>query len=453
MIQQGRLLHVALNSLTGAIQFIPFFTEFTGAVLYAVSALLYCALFRYVTLGRGGLSDFSLISFCGVYISSSVLVEKYIYHLDVIAVMLSYCCSAVALLYAYRFVKEKRIPLAFCAVAVLMVAIASYETFIFLYICGVFGIFILEIVVNREKKPFLTLLQEGILYALILLFAVVVYYSLVYVVQVLTEQRGMFIRYNYWRFTDGSFFEKFIFITNSFAEYLRGALKDRYLPIQVFLLFTIAGVLLSVVHAIRRKNGWLLACFVALWLCNFGIHYFSGYFMTRAAQTFCFFSGFVLIILIESIATKGIIRKMMYIAVLLLVFIQSADMNRWFYNDYVRYQKETFAINTIATRLVAECDISKPVVFTNYPEYNYFHTELYPGRQANGNSVITWTISAFDINEQPFVSELFRMHGYDFIQQPTAEQYGQAQIEADAMPPWPQKGCIQEFTDFIVVNF
>ena len=28
MIRQGRLLHVLLNSLTGAIDFIPFFTEF-----------------------------------------------------------------------------------------------------------------------------------------------------------------------------------------------------------------------------------------------------------------------------------------------------------------------------------------------------------------------------------------------------------------------------------------
>ena len=451
MIQQGRLLHVAFNYLTHSIQFIPFFTDFVGAALYALSALLYCALFQYVT--DRNLSSFSLISFCCVYISSSVLAEKYIYHLDVIVTILSYCCSAVALLYAYRFVKEKRMSLFLIASVVLMGAIASYESFIFLYICGVFGIFILEIAINREKKTFMELLLEGIRYALILAAAAVAYYLLVYVVQILTAQYGIFIRYNYWTYNERGLMENLIHLTREFYQYFREAITDRYLPVLVFCLFSAAGFGLAGYLSVRRKNVWLICCFAALWLGNFAIHYAAGSFLTRAAQTFCFFTGFVLLLLIETCASRAFFRKAMYAAVILLVFIQSADMNRWFYNDYVRYQKETFVLDTIATRLVAECDVSKPVVFTNYPEFNYLDTELYPGRQVNGNSVIRWSIDAFFDKTQPFVSELFRMHGYDFVERPTEEQYDRAHDEAESMPSWPQQGCIQEFSDFIVVNF
>lgn len=451
MIQQGRLLHVAFNLLTHCVQFIPFFTDFTGAALYALSALLYCALFQYVTDHK--LRSFSLISFCCVYISSSVLAEKYIYHLDVIVTVLSYCCSAIALLYAFRFVKERRFSLFLAAALVLMGAIASYESFIFLYICGVFGIFLLEITVNRQQKTFRELLWEGIRYALVLAVSAAFYYLLVYVVQIASGQYGIFTRYNYWTYTESGIMDSLIYLTKDFFQYFRQSISIRYLPILVFCLFSAAGFGLSAFLSFRLKNPWLFLCFTALWLFNFPIHYAAGAFLTRAAQTFCFFSGFVLLLIIEACAAGAFFRRMLYAAVILLVFVQSADMNRWFYNDYVRYQKESFVIHTVATRLVAECDISKPVVFTNYTDLNYLDTALYPGRQVNGNSVIRWSISAFSDKTQPFVTELFRMHGYDFVKSPTAEQFDRAHTESEFMPSWPEQGCIQEFSDFIVVKF
>ena len=48
MIRQGRLLHVLLNTVTRFVAFIPFFTEFVGASLFCLSALLFCGLFQTV---------------------------------------------------------------------------------------------------------------------------------------------------------------------------------------------------------------------------------------------------------------------------------------------------------------------------------------------------------------------------------------------------------------------
>lgn len=451
MIQQGRLLHVVLNLLTRSIAFIPFFTDFVGAALFAFSALLYCALFQFISEGK--LSPAALISFACVYISSSILAEKYIYHLDVIATMLSYCCSAVALMYAYRFVTEKRFSLSVKAAAVLMAAIASYESYIFLYFCGVFAVLILDIALKESGKKFRCILQEGLKYAAILCAALIVYYGIVLLLQHATGQYGIFTRSSIWETSDAGILDIFMTITKEIYTFFAESIACRYIPILVFCLFSVIGLVLSVFLSYRRKNVWLLVCFAALWIGNFFIHYVVGSFMSRAAQTFCFYVGFLVLLLVETFGVRPILKRILSAAVILLVFVQSADMNRWFYNDYVRYQKETFVIDTIATELISECDTAKPVVFTNAPYSGYLTTSLYPGAQVNGNSLLYWAGYAFDDKTQPFVSEVFRMHGYDFVLPPTEEQYDLANAEAETMPHWPQEGCIQEFDEFIVVNF
>lgn len=449
MIQQGRLLHVALNTLTHSVQFIPFFTEFVGASLYVLSALLLCGLFRYVTDGK--LSSASLVVFACVYISSSIITEKYIYHLDVLATMVSYCCNALALLYSYRFIKEKKGRLFLTAVPLLMGTIASYESYIFLYISGVFALFILEMAVNGEKKTFRELLAEGLEYAGILLAAMVVYYGLVFLLQGLTGQLGSFSR-NRGLSENMGFFEAMGQLTRAFIGVFAKAVADHYLPILVFCFCSAVCLGLLLWMSIDRKNVWLGICFLALWACNFCIHYAAGKFLFRAAQTFCFFCGFTLMMLLETFHAPAC-RKLICAGAALLVFIQAVDMNRWFYNDYVRYQKEAYAIHALANEIQGNCDPEKPVIFTNAPYEGYLDTSLYFGRQVNGNSLLYWCGYAFHDPYQPFVSEVFRMHGYDFIRSPDEGQYERAMEEAEIMPAWPQDGSVREFEDFIVVNF
>lgn len=450
MIQQGRLMHVAFNFLTHSVQFIPFFTDFVGAVLYVVSALLFCGVFQYITDSR--LSPSALIAFSCVYISSSILAEKFIYQLDVIVTMLSYCCAALAMLYAYQAVKEKRLGAYWKATVLLMMTVSSYESFTSLYICSVFSVFLLEGLVNQEKLTLRKLLNEGLRYAGILFAALILYYGLVYLLQAATGQLDIFQRMQIsWPEGLGTI-EVFKLITKRIYVFFQESIAVRYLPILMFCFFSLMGAGLCAWSSIRGKNFWLLCCFLGLFASNFITHYGAGYFLSRAAQTFCFFCGFVMLLLI-SLFHPPICKKLLCAVAALLVFVQSADMNRWFYNDYVRYQKESYAIHTLASKLLATCDTDKPVVFTNAPYSGYLDTELYPGRQVNGNSLLYWCGYAFQNKEQPFVAEVFRMYGYDFIQSPTGEQFDAACLEAETMPPWPKDGSVQEFDDFIVVNF
>ena len=451
MVQQGRLLHVALNELTRSIEFIPVFMDFVGVLLFTASAFLYCALFQYVTDGK--LTSAALTVFACVYLSSSILAEKFIYQLDVMATMLSYCCGAIALMYAWRFLQEKKATLFLKSTAVLMVSIASYESFLFLYVCGVFALFLLEMFHKDNYKKLKDILLDGLKYAAILFAATLAYYALVFLIQKLTGQYGILSRYNVWQYSTEGVFATFQTITGNITQYFVQSLSLRYISIIAFCLFSLAGAAVSLILSIRKKNGWLAFCFLALFLSNFFIHYVVGSFTARAAQTFCFFTGFCGLLLVETFREKALLKNAVCAAMVLLVFIQSADMTRWFYNDYARYQKEKFVIDTIANKLVSEHDPSKPLIFTNAPLFGHLNTDVYPGRQQNGNSLIYWMGYAFEDKTQPFITEVFRFHGYDFVQSPTPEQYDAACEKAEAMAIWPQRGSIQEFPDFIVVNF
>ena len=443
MIQQGRLLHVVFNGVTGLVDYIPFFNEFVAAGLFLVSALLFAALFQYITNNKFSVQ--TVTAFCCIYVSYSIINEKFIYSLDIIVTMISYCCSALALMYAYKFTEENSRSAFLKSLLLLIVAMGSYESFIFVYFCGVFIIFVLQICTNNVKMTLKTFLQKGIKYASILLVALVIYYGIVYVIQIATNQYGIFERNNAWQNSNGVFW--------NFKEITKTILKDllvwEYLPILEFVVFSGLGSIFCIYSAIRKRSLVLLISFASLVVGNLVIHYFCGYIMYRAAQTFCLFVAFIALMLIEELRGVNILKKPLIVLTVFIVMLQAADLNRWFYNDYIRYRKESFVVDTIATRLVAECDISKPVVFVNNPYDGYLNNNIGTQNSVNGNSMIYWGIGAF---LKGTMHEIFESYGYDFLIKATDAQVEAAKEISIDMTCWPNEGCIKEVDSFIVVN-
>ncbi len=445
MIQQGRLLHVLFSRLTGALTFIPFLNDFIGAALFLLSALLFCGLFQYVTNRR--LSTAALTVFSGIYLSFSIISDKFIYNLDVIVTMLSYVCVALALIAAYQFVYLQQKKALLPAVLVLIVGIGAYESFMFLYICGVFAVFMLKCIVGQKKLTLKNTLIRGLLFLLILILAVICYYSAVFLVQTVTQQTEGFVRYNIWIHST-NFLETVKSVCKSFITTMR---DFSYLPMLEFTLFSALGFLLSLGYAFKRKSVLLPFCFLGMFAANFGIHFVVGYIMYRAGQTFCLFVGFVAMLAVYSLRNIKPAKVLVPILAGWLIFVQLADLNLAFYHDYSRYKKEEFVINTVATRLVAECDVTKPIVFTNRPSDGYLNSPVVG--QVNGNSVLYYGVKTFGDVQSPTMIELFRMHGYYFLQTPTVEQAERGTELSGEMEAWPNEGCIKEFEDIIVVNF
>ncbi len=447
MIQQGRLLHILFHCLTGSFEFLPFFNDFLGALLFAFSALIFCSLFQLVTENK--ISDKALIAFSCVYISYPIIHEKFIFNLDTVVTMSSYCTCALALVLSWLFVQRKQMKYLLLSVLCLSLSIASYETFIFVYFCGVFTIFILEYLYKNESFRLKTILLQGLKYALVAVAALIIYYILVILVQVATQQYGEFQRANVWQARDDGFFTILMDIIRGLYLEFR---YSKYFAIREFTIFSIIGFLLFIVLSFRKKNPGLFICYIPFFLGNLLIHFVSGYVVYRTAQTFCFFIAFIVLILLDTIPKKKWVTGLAVIATVWLVFIQSAELNRWFYNDYMRSQKESFAIHAIATELVGNYDVSKPVVFVNDTYYSYLNTAYYSGSQSNGPAVLHWACYAFDQNTTPMMYELFRMHGYDFLTVPNEAQATEAKTKALEMPAWPTAGYIQEFDDYIIIK-
>ena len=448
MIQQGRLCHVLLNKLSGAGDFIPFFNEFLAAALYGLSGLLFCTLFQMVSKEK--LTSFQLISFSVIYISYSLITQKFIYSLDVLVTMLSYCACAVSLAYSFAFVKTGRFKAFGFAVLYEMIATGSYESFIMLYFCGVFAVFLVELIINKEHISFKNYLLEGLKYAAVLLVSILAYYSLVILLQLLSHQFGLFGRDNLLSMINSLGFIPAL--KQSLRSLGHCMLQLKYLPVKEFVIISALGFAVFVFYSFRLKSLLIILSWLFLSAGNFLIPIFAGETLYRVCQTFCLFVSFNIFIFVYLLTKNRKTPEILVFAVSLLVFMQAADMNRHFYNDYVRSQKEQFLINSVASDIVRNCDVRKPVVFTKNGSLAYLNTNLYPEIEAGSPSAVNWGFNAFGDPTTPLLDELFRMYGYDFIITPSCNQACEGKEISINMPVWPHEGYINELPEFIVVN-
>lgn len=445
MIQQGRLIHLLYNSITHSLDFLPFFNDFLGASLYALSAILLSAFFSYITQNK--LSVHCLSIFSCVYISCPIIAEKFIYNLDVIVTMMSYCAVALSLVYAYNASQSKWNILK--AIVCLIVGISSYETFGFVYISAVLSIFILRIVVNNEELNIKQIFFEGIKYALILLVSYTLYYSLVILVQILSGQYGLFVREYPWQSSSDSIIE---IVINTTKTLIWAMFFNEYLPMIICSICVILGFVLFAILSFRKHNVLLFLCYCGMFACNLFIHFIFGFFMYRASQTICFFVAFVVLMLVYTLSHKVLYKKIIALASVLLILVQAAELNRWFYNDHIRFQKESFVVHTIATEILMNCDISKPIIFTRMYDEAYLSSDYIQGGQTNGNSVLWWGVDAFQDITSYVNFELFKMYGYDFLVRPTEQQALEALTYIESIENWPTDGYLTETEKYIIVK-
>ena len=457
MIQQGRLTHVLLYMLTGVGYFVPYFNDFLGAALFSLSSLLYCSLFQMISDKK--INTFCLITFSTVYISYSIIVSKYVYNLDVIPTMLSYCACAISIAYSYLFVKNNKKSNLIFAILFLMLSIGSYETFIFLYSSSVLTIFLYKMIIDNQNIKFKQLFKEGLKYLTILCVSVIIYYLLVFIIQNITGNYKVFNRLAFVNGTS-SIFSKFIdnifLIPASF-------IAIKYIPLQEYLIFTIIGGIISIICTVKNKSFSPLITYILLHISNTFIFYFFGGIPVRATQTFSLFISFTAMILANYMSKKDLTKKIAIVLVVLIVFIQSADMNMNFYNDYRRSQKEKFVIDTVATDIYRK-DATKSVVFiSSYdienPLFMCKEDENIPVRSLPS---IVWALASFNGFYKnanidmpvgsPFMFELFKMYGYDSLVKPNEEQVEKANELSKDMPVYPKDGYIKEYDDFIIVK-
>ncbi len=441
MIQQGRLLHVALYYICGLVDVVPFLNNFISALLMASSAVVLIALFE-VSVGKKFNVCQKLIFF-GLYISYPILAFKFIYDIDVVVTSLSYLCAPLGLVFGLSFIETKKVQDVVLAGAFLFVAIGSYETFNAVYICLVLMLFIFLCCFKDYKTN--EVFAHGMILAAILGVAFALYYALVKLVQVLTHNPA-YPRYNIFT-SDAS-------KLNAIKNILKKLFNPNLLFTVEFAVCVLIFIALVLWFIIRKKRPIVLLLGIGFGAFLIVTNIIQGNLHYRACQPFNLFISGTALLLFLAIGDKAFIKGVVSVALSLLVLLQLKDINLWFYKDYANYQKNVYAIHNIATELYSEYSVNeKPVCFVNR-NYDSF--------------LMSWDaeVMQVEIGESPIVSsvrflgdktsdatfQLFEFQEYDKLIHPNEEEATRAVEHSKNMPTYPEKGYIEELDDIIVVN-
>ena len=179
-----------------------------------------------------------------------------------------------------------------------------------------------------------------------------------------------------------------------------------------------------------------------------------------------------------------VLRGVVCAALVVTLWNQCTDMNKWFYVDDMKYQDAKDTVSKVAYELEKNFDTSKPVAFTGtymvprsiiadaYIEYNseifykmksitdvideHLLDKFYRDygvwiAQTPSLSVIDWGREAFDSGEE--LERFFAMHGHEIQTLDDWELYQEIKQQAIGMPSFPEEGSIVDMGEYIIVNF
>lgn len=440
MLQQGRLLHILFYYVTGLVDVIPFLNNLIGAVLLFFSAVFYSALFD--TISQHKLKPAYLLMFACLYVSNSIMSFKFIYDIDVVVTMFSYFCIPLAVVYSLSMMERRSKKDLLASFLLLMAAISSYESFNAVYICSVLFVLILLAVFQDEKAR--QLLQKGLCFAGVLVCALVVYYTIVKIVQAATGNIP-YARSNI--FSVGSS------VLDAVKSVVGRVFNGHLLFAMEFSFFAVCSVGLAIYFSIRKKNPFIFLLFFGMGVFSLAVQIVQGFLLFRACQTFNLYVACMALLCMYLLGKRKILDRIVMAAMVVLLCFQLKDINLWFYKDWANYQKNVFAMHEIAKDLQKDFPVrEKPVCFVNRDYESYLMT--WDEQQAEiGEAPLIAAIGFLGNLTSPEMIQLFEYQGYDFLIEPSPDQAEQAIEDSKGMPPFPKEGYIKETDEVIIVNF
>lgn len=528
----GRWVLFLLNKILRIADYAPFLTDLAGVLLLMMAVTVWCALF-YSILGET-IPRWGYLFFGGIFLSCPLISEVYTYHLHN-GISIGYLSCGISLCFFREGLEKvavkslepqghsegKRLSFkglrmwipGFLGSAVFMwIAIGCYESFMIVWLLGVFLVLLTMRFAGVRVKVFRSLLIAAMTAAtgMVLRSLMIALVTKVFGLEYLRDdavQRSV-AEMAAWMTEPGARAEFAMVLKRIFVMY--GVFAYAYYPIRVFLLAAVAMTVMSIWQSIRRRDLWILFLTVGSFAVSFLLVIVEGKAtLYRSAQFLPVICGYGALLFVygvwditgkrakraagqavaagQSRKTGGIKTVCRGTAVFLLFVIlwnQCMDMNRWFYVDYRKYEAAQNTARQIAQELQAGFDISKPVMFAGTYEVPYgviedayieYNSETFYGMkqitslvdehllekfyrpygvwvaQTPSLSVIDWGRYAFDDNSE--LIRFFAMEGYELQPFPDIERYQEAEEYAKELPHFPAEGSIVDMGDYIIVHF
>lgn len=511
----GRWVLFLLNKIVHISQLAPFLTDFAAVLILMAAVTVWCVLF-YSILGKK-IPKCAYFFFACIFLSCPLISEVFTYFLHN-GVAIGYLCCAVSLCFLReglcRGKETKRVrewmPFAGSALF-LWIALGCYESFMVVWLAGVCLMFLTGRIAGQRTGMWKGLgmaaltAAAALLLRSLMLVAVTKLFGLEYlqeeaVQRSVTELAG-------WMFEPGALSEFAMMLKRVFVMY--GVFAYAYYPVRIFVLAAVILVCYSIYRAIRNRDIWIVLLCIATFVSSFLLVLVEGKAtLYRSAQFLPLFCGYGALIFVyacrglwlrpkkEKIPKSGhtspaggkkryLLGKMAVMALFgVILFNQCADINRWFYVDYMKYENAKDVVSQIAYDLEKGFDTSKPVVFTGtyevpegiigdaYVAYNsdtFYKMKRITDRvdihllekfnrsygvwvaQTPALSVIDWGKYAFDDDTE--LVRFFAMHGYRLKPLTDRSLYETAEQFALNLPSFPREGYIADMGDYLIVNF
>lgn len=500
----GRWSLFVINKIFHIADFIPWMVELVSVMILMLSVTLWCVLWKRICEPRVVLPVWSYVFVAAIFLSCPLISEVFVFYLHN-GVCMGYGVTALALLCLMNSVsqgatKAYRLRQLILSGILLTVALGCYESFMMVYITGaVMCFFLIRILYGKAgeesayQAKILPWIGKGLLVVLVSVVMRAIILAVLKAVYHLESLEAYDVLY---RSLFGDIFTvegELIMTIKRFVMkyYVHGIV---YLPITVLVLALFFIGFYSLYCGIKKKDIMLPLCSVALVVLPIFMSMVEGLATRyRSAQYVPVIGAFAVLLLLLEFQLHKVPKWLpvcSYILLGILLYNQCADMNRWFYLDYLKYRNTKEVMNQIAYDLEKDYDSSKPIIFRGAYEVPYEISEdayisfsssefnwicrltdwIDPHLKEkfyapNGKgyvfvetpvvSTLQWGVTAFDGTAQQLI-EFWNMHGHDSFRCETdlnAIEEAEQIRNAEDMPGYPKNGYIKEFEDYIIVNF
>ncbi len=482
----GRWVLFLMNKIVHISEFAPFLTDFVGVLILMVAVTVWAALFRSILGDK--VAKYGYYFFACIFLSCPLISEVFTYFLHN-GVAIGYLCCGISLCcFREGILQRKWLPLGGSAVF-LWIALGCYESFMMVWLLGICLLLLTIRLAGEDGKVFRALCVAAAVaaVAMVLRSIMIALVTGVFGLEALRDeavQRSVTELVS-WMFEENAAAEFVYTLKKMFVMY--GVFAYAYYPIKIFLLASVVIFVFAIWRSIRQKDGWifLLTCagFVAAFLLVFIEGSPTLYRSAQFLPVICGFGALVFLYAASGVKWK-VVRGIACGLLCVILWNQCADMNRWFYVDYMKYENAKEVVSQIAYDLERGYDTGKPVIFTGeylvpesivdeaYINYNseiFFKMKNITDRidvhlldkfyrdygvwvpQTPELSVIEWGRNAFGDDSE--LIRFFAMHGYELVPYTESERYLEWEIYSLNLPSFPKEGYIQDMGDFIIVHF
>lgn len=495
----GRWVLYLLNKVLSIGEFAPLVTDLAGVLIFMMAVTVWAALFRVILQKR--VPEWGYLFFAAIFLSCPLISEVYTYYLHN-GISIGYLCAGVSLCFLRQWWERQREISWFAgAVCFLWIAAGCYESFMVVWLSGVFLLLLTENYGGVERSVLRSLCMSAaaafcaVALRSLMTAAVTGIFGLGYlreqaVHRSVTEMAS-------WIFESGAGAQFAMILKRVYVMY--GVFAFAYLPIKIFVLASAFLFLYGIYGSIRKRNGWILVLTIGSFIAAFLLVVIEGKTtLYRSAQflpVICGYGALLLCFCLQEVKNSSLVsgrnklKRFCSGAVIFVLCVilwnQCTDMNRWFYVDHMKYEAAKETMSRIAHELKSNfASVDKPVLFTGtyqiprdliqaayvpYDSETFYRMRRWTDpidehllekfyrdygvwvAQTPALSVIEWGRYAFDTDEE--LVRFFRMHGQELLPYLQPENYAAAEVYSLDLPGFPQEGSIVDMGDYIIVHF